>query len=116
MRVLAYLFVPAVIFIGDVSAGADEASQRPLPCVEVQIGQDSASQMDCVNDALKRVVEHEHNRPLPEAPISANSSSNQVGTFNDAAARQMMGNAFGVSAVPQRPKNSFANGLLATAP
>jgi hypothetical protein len=116
MRALAYLFIPAVIFLSDVSAGADETSERPLPCVEVQIGQDRASQMDCMNDALRRIVEREHNRPLAEAPISANSPSNTVGTFNDAAARQMMGDAFGVSAVPQRPKNTFASRLLPVAP
>lgn len=113
MRILAYVFVSALISAGDVSAKADDAPA--MPCVEVQIGQDSASHMDCLNDALRRVVEREHNTPLPEAPLSANSPSNKVGTFNDAAARQMMGNAFGVSAVPQRPKSTFSNSLLPTA-
>lgn len=113
MRILAYVFVSALISAGDVTAKADDAPA--MPCVEVQIGQDSASHMDCLNDALRRVVEREHNTPLPEAPLSANSPSNKVGTFNDAAAHQMMGNAFGVSAVPQRPKNTFSNSLLPTA-
>jgi len=114
MRIPAYVFVSALIFVVDGSAKADDAS-APMPCVEVQIGQDSASHMDCVNDALRRVVEREHNRPVPEAPVSANSPSNKVGAFNDAAARQMMGDAFGVSAVPQRPKSTFANALVPVA-
>jgi len=112
MRILVYLFAPAFIFVADASAKADDASSAPMPCVEVQIGQDSASHMDCVNDALRRVVEREHNMPVPEARVSANSSSNAVGTFNEAAARQMMGDAFGVSAVPQRPKSVFTNALV----
>lgn len=115
MRILAYVFVSALISAGDVSAKADDAPAPPMPCVEVQIGQESASHMDCLNDALRRVVEREHNTPLPEAPLSATSPSNKVGTFNDAAAHQMMGNAFGVSALPQRPKNTFTNPLLPTA-
>jgi len=114
MRLPAYLFVSALIFAAGAPAEAGDMS-APMPCVEVQIGQDSASHMDCVNDALRRVVEREHNRPVPEAPVSANASSNMVGTFNDAAARQMMGDAFGVSAVPQRPKSNFANTLVPVA-
>ena len=115
MRVSVYLFVPVLIFSIDISAQADTASSAPMPCVEVQIGQDSASHMDCVNDALRRVVEREHNRPVPEAPVSANSASNQVGTFNEAASRQMMGDTFGISSVPQRPKSAFTNALVPVA-
>jgi hypothetical protein len=86
-----------------------------MPCVEVQIGQDSTSHMNCVNEALKRAVEREHNTPVLQAPIDAQSASNKVGVYNDAAARQMMGNSFGVSAVPQRPKATFTSPLLPAA-
>jgi hypothetical protein len=85
---------------------------KDMPCVEVQIGQDRVSQMNCLNDAMRRAVEREHNTPIPQAPITAQSASNKVGIYNDAAARQMMGNAFGISAQPQRPKTSFTNPLL----
>lgn len=113
----AYLFVSVAIFTGALSAlpnagRADDNQSRGMPCVEVQIGQDRASQMDCVNEALRRQVEREHNAPAPDAPITAQSASNKVGVYNDAAARQMMGDAFGVSSVPQRPNRSFANPLL----
>ena len=110
MRAFAYILVPVTVFTGVPAVQAEDA--HSMPCVEVQIGQDSTSHMDCVNEALKRAVEREHNTPLPEAPINAQSASNKVGTYNDAAARQMMGNAFGVSPIPQRPKASFTNPLV----
>jgi len=110
MRAFAYILVSTAIFAG--AAQAEDAPKGAMPCVEVQIGQDTASHMNCVNEALKRAVEREHNTPLPQAPITAQSASNAVGVYNDAAARQMMGNAFGVSAVPQRPKNSFPTPLV----
>jgi hypothetical protein len=108
MRASVYLLVSTALFLATQTAGAQDASSQAMPCVEVQIGQDrAASQMNCINEALKRAVEHEHNAPQPEAPITAQSASNKVGVYNDAAARQMMGNAFGVSAQPQRPTVSF---------
>src|SRR5437016_2230195 len=109
----AYLLVAVLPLSWSFAARAEEAADRDaqqgMPCVEVQIGQDRVSQMNCLNEAMRRAVEHEHNTPLPEAPITAQSASNKVGTYNDAAARQMMGNAFGVSAQPQRPKAAFTS-------
>ena len=96
----------------DEKAGQAKDMPRDMPCVEIQIGQYRASQMNCLNDAMRRAVEREHNTPIREAPITAQSASNKVGTYNDAAARQMMGNAFGISAQPQRPKTTFTNPLL----
>jgi hypothetical protein len=115
MRIFSYLLVSAVISAGAAAAQAQGQNSGPMPCVEVQIGQDSTTHMDCVNEALKRAVEREHNTPLPQAPINAQSASNKVGVYNDAAARQMMGNSFGVSAVPQRPKTTFTTPLLPAA-
>ena len=110
----AYLLVAIAALPLSSPLRADEKADTPKdgPCVEVQIGQDRVSQMNCLNDAMRRAVEREHNIPVPEAPITAQSASNKVGVYNDAAARQMMGNAFGVSAQPQRPKLSFTNPLL----
>lgn len=118
MRLLTYLAVSAGIFLVSAQAQGQEAknaaSQNQMPCVEVQIGQDRTSQMNCLNEALRRSVERERNAPGPEAPITAQSSSNKVGTFNAAAAQQMMGDAYGVSAVPQRPHSSFTSPLVRT--
>lgn len=113
MRV--YLLVSLAVFASASAVQAQDKPSGPMPCVEVQIGQDSTSHMNCVNDALKRAVEREHNNPVPQAPINAQSASNKVGVYNDAAARQMMGNSFGVSAVPQRPKATFTSPLLPAA-
>lgn len=95
---------------------AEEQTKSPAPpCVEVQIGQDTVSRLHCLNNALQRSVEHQHNAPIPQAPLDARSESNKVGTFNDAAARQKMGNAYGVSSQPQRPKSVFTSPLLPSA-
>jgi hypothetical protein len=110
-----YLLVSLAVFASAAAVQAQDNPSGPMPCVEVQIGQDSTSHMNCVNDVLKRAVEREHNNPAPQAPINAQSASNKVGVYNDAAARQMMGNSFGVSAVPQRPKATFISPLLPAA-
>jgi hypothetical protein len=112
MQIRAYTLVLIVVFYATLAADAEEASDHPMPCVEVQIGRDSTSHMNCVNEALRRAVQHEHDAPLPQVPVTAQSPSNSVGTFNDAAARQMMGNAIGVSYQPQRPKDTFTSPLL----
>jgi hypothetical protein len=110
----AYLLVVLAALPLSLPLKAEEKSgqAKDMPCVEVQIGQDRASQMNCLNQAMQRAVEREHNTPIPEAPITAQSASNKVGVYNDAAARQMMGNAFGISAQPQRPRASFTSPLL----
>jgi hypothetical protein len=52
---------------------------------------------------------------MPQVPLDAKSESNKVGTFNDAAAHQKMGNAYGVSSQPQRPKSEFKSPLQPSA-
>lgn len=113
MRV--YLPVSVAVLASAFAVQPQDKPSGPMPCVEVQIGKDSTSHMNCINEALKRAVEREHNAPMPQAPISAQSASNKVGVYNDAAARQMMGNAFGASAVPQRPKTTFTSPPLPAA-
>jgi hypothetical protein len=106
----AYLFLAAALL--PFAARAEEKASQAAPCVEVQIGQDRDSRMNCLNEEMRRAVEREHNTPTPEAPVNAQSASNKVGVYNDAAARQMMGNSFGVSSQPQRPKQTFTAPLL----
>ncbi len=115
MQFRTHIIILASALLGTAAAAAqDQTGSDPggSPCVEVQIGEDVASHLNCVNAALLRQVEREHNTPLPQAPIDARSASNQVGTFNDAAAREKMGAAYGISAVPQRPKLIFTSPLL----
>jgi hypothetical protein len=73
------------------------------PCVDVQVGEERVADLDCLNRQLKLHVEREHAVPQASAPIDARSSSTAVGTANQAAAGQMMGNAFGKASQPQRP-------------
>ncbi len=55
----------------------------------------------CLNQWIARQVP---NRPLPGADtLTANSPSNAVGTYNQAATKERLGDAFGHSVVPQRP-------------
>jgi len=73
------------------------------PCVDVQIGNDRTLDFDCLNRQLRLQADRQHMPATPAAPIGAGSSSTAVGAANQAAAQQMMGNAFGKSSQPQRP-------------
>jgi len=73
------------------------------PCVDVQIGNDRALDFDCINRQLRLKADRQHMAPAPTAPIGAGSPSTATGTANQAAAQQMMGDAFGKSSQPQRP-------------
>jgi hypothetical protein len=103
----------AFLFCAQVSLAAAPATPKPTqPCVDVQIGNDRSAYLNCLNDVIARSVEHEHATPQPAAPVDVHSPSNQVGTFNEAAARQRMGSAFGVSPIPQRPNRVFVSPLV----
>ncbi len=86
------------------------------PCVDVQVGSEYVSDIDCINRQLKLSVEQAHGLPTLGAPIGASSPSTAVGTANQAAAEQMMGNAFGKSAQPQRPHPPSFSPTLAVPP
>ena len=53
---------------------------------------------------------------LASRSITAQPASNKVGAANVAATQQVMGNAYGVSAVPQRPHDSFCPAAGARTP
>jgi hypothetical protein len=112
---MTWIIIAGTVFLA--STGSSLAAERatassPPTCVDVQIGNDRSAYLNCLNDAMTRSVEHEHGTPQPTVPVDVHSPSNQVGTFNEAAARQRMGNAFGVSPVPQRPNRVFVNPLV----
>ena len=73
------------------------------PCVDVQIGNDRTLDFDCLNRQFQLQAGRQHVAPIQTAPIGAGSSSTATGAANQAAAQQMMGDAFGKSAQPQRP-------------
>jgi hypothetical protein len=111
MQTRIYVVVLIGAFVCAAAALAEDGPDSGPPCVEVQIGQDSAAHLDCLNAAFQRQARREHAAPSPEAPVNARSSPNRVGLFNDTAAHQMMGNAYGVSAQPQRPRAIFTSPL-----
>jgi hypothetical protein len=104
--------VMAVLSIATPALSQETAKAKPAPCVDVEIGQDRAAALNCMNDAIRAQVEHTQGTPSFSAPTDARSPGNQVGTFNNQAAQQQMGNAYGVSSKPQRPKAVFLSPVL----
>jgi hypothetical protein len=103
---LAALFLGA----GPRMAAADPPAKDDTgnrPCVDVQVGNERIPDFDCLNRQFRLQADRAHAAAAPAAPIDTHSSSIQVGTANTAAAQQMMGNAFGKSAQPQRPAQTF---------
>ncbi len=93
------------------AAASGAATAENAPCVEVQIDTARAGNLDCLNRQLQERADREHQSAPATAPIDARSPSNIVGTANQAAAEEKMGDAFGKSAIPQRPKLYYANPL-----
>jgi hypothetical protein len=75
----------------------------PVPgkeCVDVMVG--SVQSYACLNQELQRLTEDRHRtNPLPD--VHVDSPAPATGTFNQAATRERLGNAFGHSVIPQRP-------------
>jgi len=98
------IFMTAVISLcAPACLAQTPSSDEGGPCVDVQVGNERVADLECLNRQLKLHAEREHVLPPASAPIDARSSSTAVGTADQAAAEQMMGNAFGKSSQPQRP-------------
>lgn len=93
------LYAGACRAAADPKTGSGDAG----PCVDVQVGNERVLDFDCINRQFRLQADRAHMAPAPAAPIDARSSSTATGTANQAAAQQMMGDAFGKSAEPQRP-------------
>jgi hypothetical protein len=77
------------------------AKTPPTDCTDVQVG--SVQSYDCINARLGAVA-HATDRPSSaDAPVNSSSPSNVVGSFNEGATRNRLGQNFGKSAVPYRP-------------
>ena len=103
-----------------LAAVAPAASPQPTDaatnCVDVQIGEDRTAYLNCLNSVFERSVKKERGVPAIEAPSDARSPANRIGIFTESAARQRMGDAFGVSSTPQRPERVFVSPLSAPKP
>lgn len=107
MRTLRVLALCGCVVLSAGICLAAEPS-RPAPCVDVQVGGEHISDLDCINQNLRTMTARQQGIPQM-APIDTHSSSPSVGTANQAAAQQMMGDAFGKSAQPQRPHPAFVS-------
>jgi hypothetical protein len=79
-------------------------------CVDVEIGNERAPSLGCLNRRLKLQVD----RVAPSLnvpPIDARSQDTRVGVANTVAVQQQYGQNFGRSAIPFRPQPTFANPL-----
>jgi hypothetical protein len=111
-RSIAIIALTAVRFVGGPALAGTPDPDAAKACIDVQIGNDRSAYFACLNDAFQKKAQHEHATPPAEVPVDAHSSPTEVGTFNESAARQQMGNAFGVTSVPQRPKPVFVSPLV----
>jgi len=110
-RVLAFAVSGGFILASGLCI-ADEPAKPSgnAPCVDVQIGNEHANDLACLNQRLRAFAAQQQGVAIP-APIGTHSSSVSVGAANQAAAQQMMGNAFGKSAIPQRPHPVYISPL-----
>jgi len=114
---LSVAIVASLVMVAGQASAEQKAAGSASVCVDVQIGDDRTAYLNCLNEEFERQVRQEHQVPQIEAPITTHSSPNQVEGFNETAAREQMGNAFGVSPVPQRPpKPVFVDPLLPAKP
>jgi hypothetical protein len=99
------------------SSSADEPARPDVsaPCVDVQIGSEHAGDLACLNQKLRAFAARQQGVTVA-APVGTGSSSTALGAANQAAAEQKMGNAFGKSAVPQRPHPVYVNPLVGPPP
>ncbi len=96
-----------------VVLGGQPAPVASSSCIEVEIGGERTSSLDCLNQRL----EHQVRRVQPPrniAPVDAVSPQVKLGGFNQAALRQQYGPNFGKSAIPYRPSTGqFSNPIHA---
>ena len=88
---------------GDVTLGSQQtATEGTETCVQVEIGGQKSSGLDCINQDLKREVDGVH-PPQNIPPLSATSPPPSVGSFNATAMSEQYGQNWGKSVIPFRP-------------
>jgi hypothetical protein len=84
---------------GQAVAQGPDGNASPA-CVDARVG--TTESYNCLNRDLQKQVARPHQGGA-DVSIDAMSPAPQVGTYNQAAVREHLGNNFGKSAVPQRP-------------
>jgi hypothetical protein len=97
LRVLAF----AIMSYSVAGAARAAAAPQATNCTDVQVG--SAQSYDCINAQLGAAAAATPRSSSADAPLTSSSPSNVVGTFNEGATRNRLGQNFGKSAIPYRP-------------
>ncbi len=100
MRAAAGLAAAVLVALAATLATAAWAEDLTDTCIGVQVGERQS--YDCLNAALARLTAGSH-LPQLTATLGAASPAPAVGSFNQSATHERMGNAFGHSVVSQRP-------------
>ncbi len=93
---------PALAQAATGSGGITLPGSSGQTCVQVQVAGQKPSAINCLNQQLQQDAQGA-NPTEPTLPLSAASSSNQVGTFNEQGVAEQYGQNFGKSAIPYRP-------------
>jgi hypothetical protein len=115
-----------LVVLGNFSVTAQPAPALNLPtlkvtapamssCVDVQVEGARSLSYDCLNQQLKDDAQQQGGSPPAVAAkdVLGNGAPTTVGTFSYTGTSIRMGNAFGKSAIPQRPPApSFPNALV----
>ena len=80
------------------------------PCVTVDIGDDRAPALGCINELLLSQVDKVRPPSMP-ALAGMTSAAVEVGGFNLRSVRQQYGSNFGKSSVPYRPLQTYGPAL-----
>jgi hypothetical protein len=88
------------VFVPVAGGAAQALAADPQSCVDVQVG--SERYYHCLNQQMQNVPRNPSSA-AKDAPLSAGSPAPAVGSFNQSATHERLGNSFGKSVVPQRP-------------
>ncbi|HTH98409.1 MAG TPA: hypothetical protein VL574_13405 [Stellaceae bacterium] len=85
-----------------VTLGSNAHTETGEACVEVEIGGQKSTGLDCLNQKLKQATDSV--QPVGNIPpVDASSPAVKVGGFNETAMQQQYGQNWGKSVVPFRP-------------
>ena len=87
---------------GGLATPGDQPGAASQTCVEVEIGGEKSSKLDCINQQLKQQVDRA--QPVGNVPpLDAASPAVKLHGFNETALQQQYGKNLGKSVVPFRP-------------
>ncbi len=107
----------AMALLGLQPANAAEAGDPASSdvCVGVGIGGSPPDQLACLNARLRRSAAAAQQQAAEVSDLAgsaARSSGPALNIFNETATRERLGDAFGHSPFPQRPRQTYDNPLL----